>query len=75
MRVERFVGYPISVPAAGAVLKLDPPSDRWGMVGTTADPARRRPFKLGDSSSSTAPQPAAVYEGEVGQVPVEDDES
>jgi hypothetical protein len=36
-----------SVSVGGRALKLDPPTDRQGMVGTTADPSQRKPYKLG----------------------------
>jgi hypothetical protein len=47
---------PQSVAKGGPTLMLDPPTDRGGEIGTTADPNQRRPFKLGSSSASSPSQ-------------------
>lgn len=53
---------PDSVPPGGRVLKVDPPSDRQGLVGQTADGMKHKPFKLGGSAGggeNTPPDEAA----------------
>jgi hypothetical protein len=37
---------PATVPAGGPLALHDPPGNRQGMIGTTADPNQRRPFRL-----------------------------
>jgi hypothetical protein len=39
----------------GGVAKFDPSSDRGGMVGTTADPNQRRPFRLNGMQARPMP--------------------
>jgi hypothetical protein len=42
-----------SVPDGGKVLKVDPPSDRGGLVGQTAEGGmKHRPFKLSKDEST-----------------------
>jgi hypothetical protein len=64
---------PQSVPKGGPILRLDPPSDRQGLIGTTADPNQRRPFKIG-TPASPAQGGDDGDEQEVGRIPPTPDE-
>ncbi len=78
-RQQHGAGYnPASVPAGGPVLKLDPPSDRQGQIGTTADPRQRRPFTfardgVGEGSAYDAGAAFDANPGTVGAIPVDED--
>jgi len=67
---------PDSVAPAGRVLKLDPPSDRDGLVTQKADEKggmTHKPFKLGSSSGPTTNASAdEAIEGSVGDIPEAD---
>jgi hypothetical protein len=58
---------PDSVADGGRILKMDPPSDRGGLVGTTASGQKHKPFKLG--GSTTTPSTNTPDEQPVGDVP------
>jgi hypothetical protein len=69
---------PQSVAKGGPTLMLDPPTDRGGEIGTTADPNQRRPFRLSSpaSSSSQEPEPSTDESTDmVGGVPGENFDS
>jgi hypothetical protein len=66
---------PDSVPDGGRILKIDPPSDRGGLVNQTAGVdstgMKHKPYKVG-GGSTTPPKNADVSEGgPVGDVPVD----
>src|SRR5579863_7351084 len=46
---------PASVPAGGPVLKLDPPSDRQGIIGAGTPTLARRPFAIARSFGAAPP--------------------
>jgi hypothetical protein len=56
----------------GPTLKLDPPNNRGGMIGTTADPNQRRPFRLGGTRVPPSDDGSERGPGIVGGVPGED---
>lgn len=62
---------PDSVVPGGRVLKLDPPSDRGGLVGATAAGPKHKPFKLGGSSTTPATNAPESAAGPVGDIPTE----
>lgn len=58
-----------SIPEGGRILKLDPPSDRQGLVGQTAEGGmKHKPFKLGGGDSSTTNTGIEQAAGSVGDV-------
>jgi hypothetical protein len=68
---------PDNVPDGGRILKLDPPSDRGGLVGQTAgvgsDGMKHKPYRVGGSPSTKPPENADVADtSQVGDVPVAD---
>jgi hypothetical protein len=68
---------PDSVAPGGRILKLDPPSDRQGLVGQMADEKggmKHKPFKLGGSAGGARDNasPDEAIEGTVGDIPSAD---
>lgn len=63
-----------SISEGGRILKLDPPSDRQGLVGQTAKGMKHKPFKLG-GGSGPAKNADVSDGGPVGDVPNEDSPS
>lgn len=61
-----------SVAEGGRILKLDPPSDRGGLVGATAAGPKHKPFKLGGGSSTPAKNAPESEAGPVGDLPTAD---
>src|ERR1019366_1248410 len=45
---------PDSVSEGGRILKLDPPSDRGGLVGQTVAGMKHKPYKIGGSTTTPA---------------------
>lgn len=66
---------PQSVAEGGPFLKLDPPSDRERMVGTTADSGQRRPFRIEGGAARDEPGEVGATDGPgtVGMEPPPDD--
>jgi hypothetical protein len=66
-----------NIPAGGRILKLDPPSDRQGLVGqTAASGMKHKPFKLGGKGPAMPSSNGDSGDGgPVGDVPNEDSPS
>lgn len=64
---------PDSVPEGGRILKLDPPSDRQGLVGQTVKGLTGgKPFKLNGGPTMPAQNATPDEGGPVGDIPNED---
>ena len=62
---------PDSVSEGGRILKLDPPSDRGGLVGQTVTGMKHKPFKLGGSSTTPAKNTEVDDTAPVGDIPMD----
>lgn len=60
-----------SVAEGGRILKMDPPSDRGGMIGTTPAGQKHKPFKLGGSTTTPKTNAPESDAGPVGDIPTE----
>ena len=62
---------PDSVADGGRILKLDPPSDRGGLVGQTVAGMKHKPYKLGGSTTTPAMNTDVDKTAPVGDIPMD----